>query len=179
MQELWKPIPGYEDYYQISNLGRVKSTGAKHHKRILKPGRTGKYLNVGLSKNGKVKTFMIHILMGKTWMKPAPEDMTWIKHMDGNPQNNKLQNLEWGDRGGIIRESFISGGHSNIQYDYGKRFVCTRDNRLIAVFRTAKKATDFSGMTGYLLGQCILNNTPDINGNYWYEIDLIREDWNE
>lgn len=179
MEEQWKPIPGYEEHYQVSNLGRVKSSGRRHHDCILRPGRTGKYLNVVLSKDGKTKSFMIHTLMGMVWMEPAPEEMSWVKHLDGNRHNNNIENLEWGDRAGIMRQSFIDGGHSRIQYEYGFRYACVRDNRLIAVFRTAKKATDFSGMTGYLLGQCIINNTPDDKGNYWYEIDLMREDWNE
>ena len=61
MQEIWKDIKGYEDLYQISNLGRVKS-----RRKILK-AINGEYLKVGLSKNGIQRTHYIHRLVAENF----------------------------------------------------------------------------------------------------------------
>lgn len=61
MQEVWKDIKGYEGYYQVSNLGRVKSL---RNNTILKINDVkGGYSQVGLSINGKQKTKRIHRLV--------------------------------------------------------------------------------------------------------------------
>ena len=61
-KEIWKDIPGFEGHYQASTLGRIKSLDRKDtlgrslKGRIMKQGETrGKYLTVGLSKNGLEK----------------------------------------------------------------------------------------------------------------------------
>ena len=63
-KEIWKDIPGFEGHYQASTLGRIKSLDRKDtlgrslKGRIMKQGETrGKYLTVGLSKNGVRKTY--------------------------------------------------------------------------------------------------------------------------
>lgn len=94
MQEVWKDIKGYEGLYQISNLGRVKSlnymkTGKE---KILKPVRTPDgYLKVNLYSD-KCYTKRIHRLVAENFLDiPKLE----INHLDGNKENNSVENLEW------------------------------------------------------------------------------------
>lgn len=95
--EIWKPVVGYEELYEVSSIGRVKSLGRRHYKsKILKPGSTKKgYKSVNLSDNNCInKRWTVHriVLLAFT---PNPENKPWINHIDNNPSNNRIENLEW------------------------------------------------------------------------------------
>jgi hypothetical protein len=104
MEEIWKDIKGYEGLYQVSNLGRVKSLSRLRFnnggeftskEKILKPGKSKKYLLVVLYKNGKRKTFQVHqlVAMGFLGHKPCGMKMV-VNHIDNNQANNRVCNLE-------------------------------------------------------------------------------------
>lgn len=95
--ERWKPVDGYEEFYEISNLGRVKSL--KYGKeRILKPANNGVgYLLVVLCRDGKRKHFLVHRLVAEAFL-PNPLGFTEINHLDENKTNNCVDNLEWSSR---------------------------------------------------------------------------------
>lgn len=99
MEEIWKDIIGYEDLYQISNLGRVKSFQPRYkNPRILKLhlGTNG-YLYIGLHKDKQVCNFDIHRLVALHFCdNPNPEINTKVLHLDDNPMNNVYTNLKWG-----------------------------------------------------------------------------------
>ena len=92
MEEIWKDVKGYEGLYQVSNLGNVKSI----RKNIIKkPSRLPKgYLQMRLSKNGKNKYISIHRLVAQAFI-PNINNYPCVNHKDCNPQNNKVNNLEW------------------------------------------------------------------------------------
>jgi hypothetical protein len=114
--EVWLDIKDYEGYYQISNLGNVKSLGrivtvkqdryeaprAMHWRpRILKAAaghpetdRRGSYLKVVLRMKGVGINFEIHRLVAKAFV-PNPNDKPAVNHIDGNSLNNNALNLEW------------------------------------------------------------------------------------
>jgi hypothetical protein len=91
--EEWRPVVGYENLYEVSNLGRVKSIIFKKHK-ILKNGYRGEYAHVSLSKNGKKDYFTVHVLVTKMFIGPRPNGL-FIDHIDNNPRNNRSDNLEY------------------------------------------------------------------------------------
>lgn len=103
MEEMWRDIPGYEGYYQVSNLGRVKSLErmVKHggyeyrrKERIRSPFETAGYLCVALNKDTIEKTYQIHQLVAIAFI-PNPENKPIVNHIDGNKTNNCVDNLEW------------------------------------------------------------------------------------
>lgn len=101
MNELWKDIKDYEGFYQVSNLGRVRSLKRidnNNHpvkERILATGKKENgYLIVTLWKNGKGKTFMVHRLVAKTFI-PNPMKYNSVNHKDEIKSNNCIKNLEW------------------------------------------------------------------------------------
>lgn len=99
MKEIWKDIPNYEGLYQISSFGNVKSFPRKgtqtRKERILKFKKDKKgYFFVHLSKNNIQKSIKIHRKVAILFI-PNPLNKPQINHIDGNKQNNKLENLEW------------------------------------------------------------------------------------
>lgn len=98
--EIWKDIKGYEELYQISSFGRVKSLPRMMKKRkceeiIKTPSKVPKgYLRIGLCKNGDIKYYSIHRLVAEAFI-PNPNNLPCVNHKDCNPQNNEVSNLEW------------------------------------------------------------------------------------
>lgn len=119
--EYWKDIENYENY-QVSNLGRIRrkaklvNVGIKNVKKafkqemILKPLKLTKgYLGVVLyDKNSKGKTYKIHRLVATAFI-PNPNDLPQVNHIDGNKQNNKMDNLEWCDCQENMQHSYKIG----------------------------------------------------------------------
>lgn len=97
MKEIWKDIEGYGGYYQVSNLGRVKSFYKSG--KILKPGiagvgRKSRYRSITLYKNKIPKTQSLHRVVAKAFI-INPENKPHINHKDAIPSNNCVNNLEW------------------------------------------------------------------------------------
>lgn len=103
--EIWKDIPGYEGYYQVSNLGRVKSLnrtvfirenvkGVKRERIMKTPVNSQGYPLVRLTKNGIPKPFKVHRLVAIVFLNHTPCGMNKVvDHIDGNTKNNHLDNL--------------------------------------------------------------------------------------
>jgi len=100
MTEKWVEISGYDGFYQVSSLGRVRSMGgwcgsAKKKERFLKLHLTKDgYVRVRLIHNGKDKTVRVHRLVAEAFI-PNPDGKDTVNHKDGNKENNRVDNLEW------------------------------------------------------------------------------------
>lgn len=127
MEEIWKDIKNYEGLYQISNFGRVKSlvgyNGHKYIKRnkILKQYYSKQSIDVKrchicLKKNKKKETFRIHRLVAMAFI-PNPENKPEVNHIDSNPLNNCVNNLEWVTSKENSQHA-LKYGRNKLNYDY-------------------------------------------------------------
>lgn len=108
MIEQWRDIKDYEGFYQVSNLGNVRSLdrnlqcyfkGKPYIK--LRKGSTkvpqltdDGYYEVGLYKNGKGKAHFVHRLVASSFIENT-DNLPQVNHIDGNKLNNCVSNLEW------------------------------------------------------------------------------------
>lgn len=104
-EEVWKDIPGYEGYYQVSSFGRVKSLPREifngHNlfiskEKILRPRSTPDgYALIALYMSKKRKDIKIHQLCAMAFLCHTPNKNTLvINHIDGDTRNNCIYNLE-------------------------------------------------------------------------------------
>lgn len=125
--EIWKDVIGYEGYYQVSNIGRVKSldrafirsNGWNDFKpsRILVHNLDSKgYIKFSFYKNGVSKTVRLHQLIANAFI-PNPNNHKIVRHLDDNKLNNRLDNLAWGsdldNKADAIRNGKIRKGKNH------------------------------------------------------------------
>lgn len=116
--EAWKDVKGFEGYYAVSSNGDVKSLDrtiqgkrCKTHikERVMRQhvGKDG-YPSIQLFSGGKPFTLKVHRLVAQAFL-DNPDNLPEVNHIDGNKQNNTVDNLEWCTRGHNIRHAFRTG----------------------------------------------------------------------
>lgn len=122
MSREWRPIAGYEGFYEVSNDGRVRSLtrtvragrGMPLRKLVgqelkLTPQHSD-HLRATLSRNGKQRLVFVHVLVLTAFVGPRPEGMECC-HGDGDPQNNHLSNLRWDTPSANQQDTLHHGRH--------------------------------------------------------------------
>jgi predicted XRE-type DNA-binding protein len=108
LEELWAPVAGFGNLYQVSSLGRVRKLSyIRPHPWapgavIRYPGRVIKshvsrsvYKVVTLIHDGERRTFPVHRLVALTFQGPPPFTDSTVDHIDRDPTNNRADNLQW------------------------------------------------------------------------------------
>jgi len=119
MEEIWKPVPGYEGSYEASDQGQVRSLDRHclgkdgrsefHGGKVLKPWSARGYLWYSL-RDGKVKKNRAgHTLVAAAFLGPRPEKHD-VMHLDGDRKNNALTNLRYGTRKENLNQTYEYGG---------------------------------------------------------------------
>ena len=148
-KEIWKPICGFENWYEVSSFGRVRSLdrtvyfknskGKRTYKgKILKQKYHYGYAMVNINKNKKLFCLYVHRLVAETFL-PKPSDKNVVNHIDGIKSNNNVNNLEWvTHKENNIHARKLGLHHNNVsgllEYVNGlkKPIVAIKNNKVIA-----------------------------------------------
>jgi hypothetical protein len=102
--EEWRPVVGYEGYFSVSNMGRIRSETrtvphGRHGKvtytgKALKPTEARGYSQIQLHRGDEGRMVKVHRLVAEAFV-PNPRGLPIVNHIDGNGLNNRADNLEW------------------------------------------------------------------------------------
>lgn len=121
--EIWRAIPGYEGLYEVSSLGRIRSldhenphwtgTGSvRHTGKLLTPfTNPGGYSILTLSKNGRLRGVQAHVLVLEAFIGPRPSPEMDACHGNGDPSDNRLENLRWDTKSANAFDTVRHGTH--------------------------------------------------------------------
>jgi hypothetical protein len=132
--EVWKPIPEFEGDYEASNYGRVRSL--KRALPYMLKQRHHRYMNVMISMYGKYRPHLVHRLVLMAFVGPPPQPDMHACHIDGDPTNNRLENLYWGTAKENAADMRRHGRHRN-----GRKTHCARGHEFTPenTYRSPKK----------------------------------------
>lgn len=116
IEERWKPIEGYEGYYEVSNTGKVRSVDRTitlkgnrggeqrfYKGREIRPLQSQNHLNVHLQKQGQRENIAVGRLVARHFLNGFKESgKHQIKYLDGNTLNCSLDNLAYVDQHGDL-----------------------------------------------------------------------------
>lgn len=146
--ESWKPVVDYDGYYEVSDLGNVRSVRYDHlgrliHCKVLKPSvqKSGGYLMVVLSSPSKRVNCTVHRLVAKAFL-PNPNALPEVNHINGDKTNNSITNLEWCSGSDNLYHAYRTG----LKHKDGKAVVCVETGE---VFDSVKDANKRFGVTHY------------------------------
>lgn len=110
--EIWKDIKGYENQYQISNLGNIRALSRKGKRKGVERMKTTisnwGYPIISIWKNNKPKTFSVHRLVAETFI-DNPNNKAEVNHKNGIKTDNRVENLEWVTREENIQHAYDTG----------------------------------------------------------------------
>ena len=183
MEEIWKDVKGYEGYYQISNLGRLKAMdryiehpkhGLMHKKETIKKQWKNEdgYLYVKLSKDGTNINRPVHILVAQAFLgyKDYANGFE-VNHKDLDRTNNCVTNLEWVTHQENIDYSAAFGRYKRFgekNPNYGKHTLKKR-------FEEHPELKALQGRKGKQNGRCIPVILRNIQTQEELKFDYLRE----
>lgn len=111
--EEWREVRGVGEYiglYEVSNLGRIRTIATGYIRSLTVSDRG--YLTVLFKRRGNSKRFYVHRLVANAFI-PNPNNKRTVNHIDGNKQNNNVDNLEWATYEENISHSWKTGLRSS------------------------------------------------------------------
>lgn len=173
-KEEWKDIKGYEGYYQVSNLGNVKSLDRlidNKKNTYIRQGNMIKqfydnrgYMQVTICKNGLRKTYKTHRLVAEAFIE-NPYNLPEVNHKDENSLNNTYNNLEW-----CTAKYNCNYGSHNVRCAksrYKKIYQYDLQDNLIREWNSVKETQTIGGFTASQVSNCCRGKIKTHKGYKW------------
>lgn len=172
MIEEWRDIPGYEGLYQVSNTGKVRSMNYRRSGLVaeLKQKNVKGYRYVDLVNKNGIKMLSVHRLIIETFIGPCPEGKQ-VNHVDGDPCNNNVSNLEYVTAAENIQHSFAHLGRQTCPGAKNGKAKLTDDKvrEILKLRKSGVKTKDIAKAFG--VGSTTINNIG--NGLIWKHIERL------
>lgn len=170
--EKWKPVKGYEELYEVSSMGRVRSLdrydslGRLHVGRILRPKKNKNgYLECNLFDGGSGRTFRVHKLVAVAFI-PNPDKHPQVNHIDEDKTNNVVENLEWCSA--KYNTNYGSARKRNLD---GQKCIkveqFTKDGTKVAEYYSMKEAGRCTGIHDACISKVVSGKTKQAGGYIW------------
>lgn len=158
MKEIWKDVVGFEGVYMISSVGNCKRIGLfgkplkKVRFRKLAINQEG-YCRVFLSNSNIKKTFSIHRLVAQAFI-PNPKNKPQVNHIDSNPSNNRVDNLEWVTPKENVNHAMQKGRMSFFKKGENNKLAVLKDEDIIIIREMNGKKTQKEIAKIFNISQC-------------------------
>lgn len=163
--EIWKSVLGYENYYKVSNLGRIKNT------------LTGKILNPCVSKNGYKhltlcykgrRDVMVHRLVANAFVDNI-NGFPVVNHVDENKLNNSAENLEW-----CTTQYNVTYG--NMKFLRNTKVVqCNLQGEPLRIWNSLKEVEEELNIKYQLISRCCRGHRRSTHGFVWKYVNDSKE----
>lgn len=188
-KEIWKDIPEFENYYKISNFGRIKSKKTNKNNQYSKKEILRKYSDDGdgyfqvvLYKPGVRKSYKVHKLVAITFLnkssfkympnenlKEIDLNKLEVNHKDENKQNNHANNLEW-----CTKQYNCNYGKRNNKVKHCKKIIqYDLQNKFIKKWNCISDASKFLNISFSNISSCLRKITKQAGGYHW---EYFKED---
>lgn len=150
-QVIWRPIAGYEERYEVSNEGKIRSidiyVNCRGGKKRLSKGRIKPihannrgYLTVNLCMDNNTTRYLVHRLVAEAFV-PNIYNKPQVNHIDGDNTNNRADNLEWvTDNENKAHSSVSVGGTQRPKRAVVVTKIATGENFVFGGLREAERA---------------------------------------
>lgn len=181
LEEVWKPIEGFEGFYVISRDGDIKSVERwihlkshsyiKKEQDIIQSINPSGYKQVKLYNNtGKTKSIVVHRLIAFTFLE-NPNEYKYINHIDGNKLNNNLSNLQWCTSSQNNTHAYRTGLKKPENYaGEACYFAKLTEKEVIAIREEYKLNKPFQRRLAEKYNTTITNINMIINRNTWKHV---------
>lgn len=176
--ETWRPVAGFEGYYEVSDRGRVRGCertiiadikGRQIPRKIPQrprpvQDRPNGYKFVALCKDGKKVMRSVHRLVAEAFI-PNPEKLPEVNHRDEDKTNNNVENLEW------CTSQYNNSYGTRIKRAADKRAVpiaaFSNDGTMVARFRSGADAERMTGISRFHISSCLNGKLATAGGYRW------------
>lgn len=164
-EEEWRDVLGFEELYQVSNFGNVRTIKNGEAEMSQQENRNG-YMTVHLRNKGVERRVMVHRLVAEAFI-PNPDELRDVNHKNGDKSDNRVENLEWASHSDNMTHSFRKLGKNVrhiVQLDL--------DNNFIERWNSIIEASEATGICRTDIGECCRGNRKHTKGYKWkYEED--------
>ena len=171
-KEIWRPIKGYEELYEVSNYGKVRTTKGRMLKQHI--NQFG-YCKICLSKNGKQKEYAVHRLVATAFI-PNVRGVEFVNHIDECKANNHVDNLEWvtareNNYHGTARERISETLKEHFRHNRhprAKEVRCVETNQIYSSVRSAGRLANVDSIG---ISKCARGKQKTAGGFHWQYVN--------